>query len=126
MSLKRSIAVGLSGLFLVATVTTMGVRAWATPGPDVVRVKAACKKRITSAAKTARCVACIKRGGHFHQAGKTKGLCHWAPNHGVIRKAKGCKTSITKPGKLKRCIQCVKKGGAFQKMGGKPGYCNKK
>ena len=126
MKLSRRIGIGIGGLALVGVVCASGYQAWATPGPDVIRAPSGCKSRIKGPPKLKRCIACIKKGGHFHQAGKTKGKCHWAPNHGVIRKAAGCKAKIVKPGKLKRCIKCVKKGGAFQKMGAKPGYCNKK
>ena len=124
MSLTKKIGFGLGGLAALGMIVVAGNHAWATPGPGVIRLKAGCVAKVARPKKRVRCVACIKKGGHFHKRGGKAGFCHWRPKDGVIHGKGGCKTRIVKPGKKARCKACVAKGGWFHKMGGKRGYCN--
>lgn len=44
--------------------------------PDTIRTEAGCKVRVHRWIKEDRCIACIKRGGHFHKRGAATGFCH--------------------------------------------------
>jgi hypothetical protein len=105
--------------------------ALADPAPDVVRTPAGCQRRIVRVPKRRRCLACVKRGFHFHKRG-AGGFCHKpgrlspatkAVVADRIRSVKGCAIRVPRLSKRKRCVACVKSGRVFQKQVATAGFC---
>lgn len=106
--------------------------ALADPAPDAIRTPEGCQRRIVSDSKRLRCIACVKRGFHFHKRGAAGGFCHKpgrlspatkAVVADRIRTVKGCEMRVTRLPKRKRCVACVESGRVFQKQGAAAGFC---
>jgi hypothetical protein len=116
-------ATGLLAGVVLAGVALLGSFARATPGRDIIRNERGCSG-LTLNTKMIRCMACIRRGGHFHKQGGESGYCHIRPEQGVIHTKAGCIARLASREKRRSCLGCIGRGGLFHLMGVEEGYCN--